>query len=647
MSQEPAESGQPALDTVEEAAEARGPGADGQAGQGVAALTLGSIGVVYGDIGTSPLYALREGLRYAARDGLLPSEVIGVVSLLLWALIVIVTGKYVLFLLRADNHGEGGTLSLLALTQSALGRRTAVLLLLGIAGAALFYGDAAITPAISVLSAVEGLGLVTPDLAPYVLPLAVAILVALFAVQHRGTGAIARWFGPITALWFLVMAVAGARQIVGQPAILAALDPLEALRFLAGHGTVSLLVLGATFLAVTGAEALYADLGHFGRRPIRIAWLGLVFPSLAVNYLGQDALVLQRPEAFTDPFFLLVPGWALLPLVLLATVATVIASQAVITGTYSLTQQAIQLGLLPRLVIRHTSETRTGQIYLPLVNWLLLAAVLLLVLLFESSDALASAYGIAVTGTMIVTSLLAFLFVRHGWGWPLAGALAAVAPLLGVELAFLAANLLKLPEGGYVPILIAALLGVVMWTWTRGAAILFDKTRASLVPLEGFVESLGGSRAALVPGTAVFLTGDPLTAPGALLHNLKHNHALHRRNIVLTVRTAETPRVPDDERVSVERLGDRFLRVELRFGYMETPEVPKALRQCRRHGLAFDMMSTSFFLGRRKLRPDPRSGLPAWQDKLFIALAEVAADPTDFYALPPNRVVELGSQIAI
>ena len=615
---------------------------------GLAALTLGAVGVVYGDIGTSPLYALREALRLAAADGVTRAEVLGVVSLLLWALILIVTLKYVLFLLRADNRGEGGILSLLALAQGTMGGRTAAVFALGVAGAALFFGDAIITPAISVLSAVEGLKLITPRFEPYVLPLAIVLLALLFLVQSRGTGVVAAWFGPITALWFLAMAAAGAIHIADDPGVLAALNPVHGAVFLGEHGLVGVLVLGAVFLAVTGAEALYADLGHFGRRPIQLAWFALVFPALALNYLGQGALVLADPAALDNPFFLLVPGWALPPMVLLATAATLIASQAVITGAYSLARQAVQLGLLPRLGMRHTSESLSGQIYVPVVNWLLLAGVLALVLLFEESGALASAYGIAVSGTMLITTVLAFLYLHGGRRWPLAAAALLVAPIVLVETGFFAANLLKFLDGGYVPVLIAGVVAIAMVTWVRGTALLFQRARRTVVPLETFIRSTATSdRIATVPGTAVFLTSDPAFAPPSLLHNLKHNKVLHTQIVVLTVVNVEAPRIDNAERVTIERLDARFARVAVRFGFMEDPNLSRALALCRRQGLKFDVMSTSFFLSRRKLLAEGRFGLPLWQDRVYIALASIAADPSEFYRLPRDRVVELGSQMAV
>jgi len=611
-----------------------------------AALSLGAVGIVYGDIGTSPLYAFREAIRPATKDGLAEAEVYGVVSLLLWAIILIVTLKYVLFLLRADNRGEGGILSLFALVQDHP-RRAGVVFALGVSGAALFFGDAIITPAISVLSAVEGLKLVTPVLEPYVVPISIGILVSLFIVQSRGTGLLARWFGPITAIWFLAMGAAGVAQISQSPGILWAFDPRFALSFMAEHGKVGFVVLGAVFLSVTGAEALYADLGHFGRKLIQIAWFLLVLPALALNYLGQGALVLRTPAAVSDPFFLMVPPWALPGLVMLATIATVIASQAVITGAFSMTRQAIQLGLLPRLVIRHTSTTETGQIYLPAINALLLVGVVILVLVFQTSTALAAAYGIAVSGTMIITTALAYLMLHRVWGLHKAVAQAALLPIFLIEFAFLAANLAKVPDGGYVPLLLGAMLVVMMWTWARGTQQLFDRSRKIAVPLAEFIPRIEGSSAHRVPGAAVFLTSDVSATPPALLHNLKHNHVLHEHIIVLTVETRDVPHMREDERAVIDHLSDRFERVSLRFGFMESPNINRALALCRKQGLQFEGMKTSFFLGRRKLVAKAEIGMPIWQDHLYIFMSRMAADPSDFYHLPRDRVIELGSQVAV
>ncbi|PZU81996.1 MAG: potassium transporter Kup [Shinella sp.] len=613
-------------------------------------LALGSVGVVYGDIGTSPLYAFREALKPIAHDGITRAEIIGLISLIIWALTIIVTVKYVLFLLRADNEGEGGTLSLLALLSKNAGGHSAVLMVLGLIGAALFLGDSMITPALSVLSAVEGLKLVAPSLSSYIVPISVGILIGLFAVQSHGTGAVAKFFGPITALWFLVMAAGGVVHITDDFGILTSFNPWYAIDFMLREKFLGIVVLGAVFLTVTGAEALYADLGHFGCRPIQWAWFVLIFPALVLNYLGQGALVLKHPEAASDPFFLMFPEWALLPVVILATAATIIASQAVITGAFSLVRQAIHLGFLPRMQIMFTSETHTGQIYLPSVNALLLFGVLALVLLFGSSEALATAYGISVTGAMVVTTIMAFEFVRTRWRWSPALATVVLLPLLALELVFLGANMLKIHDGGYVPVLFAGAFTVVMWTWRRGTSILFAKTRHADVPLQPFivsVEKKSEHAPVAVPGTAIFLTSDPETAPAALLHNLKHNHVLHERNIILTIRTVNRPRATPAERFVVENLSERFSRVEIRFGFMETQNVSKALASLRRGGLKFDIMSTSFYLGRRKLVPDAKSGMPNWQDRLYISLANTAADPSDYFRLPANRVVELGSHVII
>jgi KUP system potassium uptake protein len=536
---------------------------------------------------------------------------------------------------------------LLALAQRALGRSTPFLFLLGTISGALFYGDAVITPALSVLSAVEGLKIATPAFDPYVVPLTVVILVALFAVQTRGTAQVAALFGPVTFVWFVAIAIPGIQQIAAAPSILHALNPWHAIAFLGTHGTIGLVTLGAVFLAVTGAEALYADLGHFGRKPIQTAWIAVVLPALVLNYLGQGAFVLANPKAIENPFFLLYPNWALLPMVALATAATVIASQAVITGAYSLTRQAIQLGLLPRLEIRHTSETQVGQIFMPRVNTLLLVGVLLLVALFRSSSALASAYGIAVTGTMVVTAMMAFIVIWRSWKWSPWAAAALIAPFLLIDLTFLGANMLKVFEGGYVPLALGGCVMLVMYTWRRGSRLLFDKTRKQETPLRGLVAMLEKKPPVHVPGTAVFLTSDPTSAPTALMHSLKHYKVLHEKNVILTVETADTPRVKPDERVQIEQIGENFSCVTLHFGYMETPNIPRALAIARKLGWQFDIMSTSFFLSRRALKPAAKSGMPRWQDRLFIQLARSANDATDYFQIPTGRVVEIGTQVTV
>jgi KUP system potassium uptake protein len=619
---------------------------------GLWGLAIGSIGVVYGDIGTSPLYAVRVALEAATGSGhgVTRAAVIGVISLILWALIVVVTLKYVVILLRADNNGEGGTLTLMALASRAVGRVgrvVGIVALLGIASAGLFYGDAVITPALSVLSAIEGLDVATPAFHEYVVPLTVVILVILFAGQSRGTAKVAALFGPIMMVWFVVIAIPGVLWVAADPGILWALNPLYGIDFLLHHGMIGLYTLGAVFLAVTGAEALYADLGHFGRGPIQIAWLCVVLPSLALNYLGQGALVYDNPKALENPFFLLYPDWALIPMVIVATIATVIASQAVITGAYSLTSQAIQLGLLPRLEVRHTSAQQAGQIYMPRVNGLLLLGVLLLVAVFRSSTAMASAYGIAVTGTMVVTCMMAFIVIWRMWRWSLYAAAALMAPFLLIDLTFLSANLLKVVEGGWVPLAIGGLVMLLMYTWRRGSRILFAKTRRLETPLDDLVRILEKKPPQRVPGTAVFLTSDPKSAPTALLHSLKHYKVLHEKNVILSVETTHTPRVDGDKRVRIEPVGSTFLRVLLRFGYMETPNIPRALAIARKLGWQFDIMSTSFFLSRRSLRPATHSGMPRWQDRLFIALAHSANDATDYFQIPTDRVVEVGTQVTV
>ena len=617
------------------------------------ALALGSIGVVYGDIGTSPLYALREAVIAASgahHEELTRGTVLGVVSLILWALFIIVTLKYVVILLRADNNGEGGTLTLMALASRAVGRFSkagGVVALLGIISAALFYGDAVITPALSVLSAVEGLDVATPAFHAYVVPLTIVILVVLFAFQSSGTAKVAALFGPVMAVWFVAIAVPGLIWIAADPGILLAFNPFYGVFFLMHHGMVGLFTLGAVFLAVTGAEALYADLGHFGRGPIQLAWIALVLPSLALNYLGQGALVYAHPAAIENPFFLMYPDWALIPMVVLATAATVIASQAVITGAYSLTSQAIQLGLLPRFEIRHTSAQQAGQIYMPRVNALLLTGVLLLVALFRSSSALASAYGIAVTGTMVVTCMMAFVVIWRLWRWSFLAAVALIVPFLLIDLTFLSANMLKVVQGGWVPLALGGVVMLVMYTWRRGSRILYDKTRRLETPLEDLVRMLERKPPQRVPGTAVFLTSDPKSAPTALMHSLKHYKVLHEKNVIISVETTHTPRVDSTKRVEIERVGSTFMRIRLRFGYMEVPNIPRALAIARKLGWQFDIMSTSFFLSRRALKPAPHSGMPRWQDRLFIWLARSANDATDYFQIPTDRVVEVGTQVTV
>jgi KUP system potassium uptake protein len=618
-------------------------------------LTLGAIGVVFGDIGTSPLYSLREALRHT-RAGTDPHlAAFGVVSLVVWALLLLVTVKYVIFLMRADNKGEGGTLALMALAQKALShtglsKYAPAVFFLGICGAALFYGDGIITPAISVLSAVEGLkdapG-VGNHLDAYILPITIVILIGLFLVQSKGTDKVARFFGPVMLLWFATIAAMGVRYIAQRPEVLMALSPHYGIEFLIANGFTGFIVLGSVFLVVTGAEALYADMGHFGRQPIGVAWLWVAFPALILNYLGQGALTLIDPSAVANPFWRMVPDAFYWPVLILAALATVIASQAVISGAFSMTQQAVQLGLLPRMNILRTSETQSGQIYVPQINSLLMIGVLFLVGSFRSSDSLASAYGIAVTGTMLISTVMAYIVLRHGWQWSRVKTLALLVPLALIEGVFLTSNLTKLFSGAWLPLALGGVLIFVMTTWTRGSEILGEKARRDSLPLTDLIGMLAARPPHRVAGTAIFLTSDAGIVPSALMHNLKHNKMLHDANIVLTVQTANSPRVSEADRIVVERLSDDFTRITLSYGFMESPNLPRALVACRKHGIKFDTMSTTFFLGRRTIVPSARSGMPKWQDMLFIFLMKNAANPTDFFHIPPGRVVEMGTQVTV
>ncbi len=614
---------------------------------GTAALTLGALGVVYGDIGTSPIYAFREALRAATGDGPnTDADILGILSLIVWSLTLIVAVKYLLIVLRADNRGEGGVLSLMALARRDAGRFGPVVILLGMAGAALFYGDAIVSPAISVLSAVEGLEVVAPQLHNWIVPIALVILVGLFAVQRFGTAKVASVFGPVTTIWLLALGGIGLYHIVLNPAVLAAVNPYYAFVFLFQHSTVAMVVFGAIFLAITGAETLYADLGHFGRKPIRIAWFSLVFPALLLNYFGQGAYALAHHDT-RQPLFEMFPEWAGVPFVILAMMATVIAGQAAITGAFSLTRQAIQLNVLPRLVVQHTSASQSGQIYVPQINAILLVGVVVLVLSFGSSSALATAYGIALSGAMVVTGALLFFVIWKVWKRPLWLAVAVMVPFLFIELTFFGANMLKVTDGGWVTILISLTTFVVMLTWRRGSTQLFQKTRKAEVPLTLLTDNLAAKPPTLVEGTAVFLTGDRESAPTALLHSLKHYHVLHKSNIILTVVTAERPRVPLSERVEIEVLNPLFTRLVLNFGYREDPNSPRARAYCRRKGLKFDIMTTSFFLSRRVLKASAQTGMPVWQDKLFIMLSRNASSATAYYQIPTGRVVEIGTQVLI
>ncbi|WP_156458041.1 potassium transporter Kup [Sphingomonas sp. Leaf412] len=616
----------------------------------MAKLAIGAIGVVYGDIGTSPLYAMKEvfvGHHPLTVDRL---HIFGVVSLIFWSLMLIVTVKYVFLILRADNNGEGGSLALLALIQ----RRTAgkgqkwgpSLVILGVLATALFFGDCMITPAISVLSAVEGLATVEAGFDGFVIPIAVTIMIALFWLQSVGTARVGRLFGPIMLVYFTVLAVLGVMHVLKQPDILQALNPVWAYRFAATDGGLAFLALGSVVLAVTGAEALYADMGHFGRRPIAGAWLWVVLPALMLNYLGQGALLLGMPEAASNPFFLMAPETFRLPLVILATLATVIASQAVITGAYSVVQQAVQLGLMPRLRISHTSASAAGQIYIPAVNWALLAMVLLLIFGFGESSNLAAAYGIAVTGTMFISTCMVGVLIRRVWHWPLWGVFAFEAVFLTIDGLYFASNLTKVPDGGWFPLLVAVIVFVLLTTWSQGRKLMLERMREAAMPIRIFIDSAAGS-ATRVSGTAVFMTSTPDGVPHALLHNLKHNRVLHDRVILLTVKVTDMPYFPDSDRFLHEDLGSGFHRVILRYGFMEEPDVPAQLKTFDQCGAAFRMIETSFFLSRQTLLASERPGMALWREKLFAWMLRNAESAMEFFRLPTNRVVELGSQIEI
>jgi KUP system potassium uptake protein len=618
--------------------------------RGTAALTLGAIGVVYGDIGTSPLYTVKEVFAPATGVVLNAHNLIGAVSVIFWALMLVVTLKYVLLILRADNRGEGGGLALTALAAQAVGSRPALrsgLLLLGVFGATLFYGDSVITPAISVLGAMEGLEVLAPSLRPFIVPASVAILVALFVVQRLGTGTMGRFFGPVIVLWFVVLGASGVLQIVQQPAILAALNPLHAGVFLVERGWHLFAAVGAIVLALTGAEALYADMGHFGRRPIQLAWTGLVLPALALNYMGQGALLMADPSAIENPFYRLFPEDGVLPALLLATLAAIIASQAVISGAYSMTKQAIQLGFLPRMAVRYTSARESGQIYLPAVNWVLLAGVLVAVLYFRSSSALAGAYGIAVTLTMMITTVLTWFVVRQGWRLPAPLALGATAFFLAVDTLLVAGCAVKFLDGGWFPLALGLLLFGLMSTWSRGRALLMAGIRRDGLALQPFVDGLDPRSMHRADRTAIYPVADPSTVPQALLHNLKHNQVLHERNVILTVAFGEVPWVPMSERVVVQALGHGFWRVTLHFGFMQTPDVPKALALTESHGLRIPVFETSYFLSRETVVPTPGGGMANWRERLFAAMSRNAGGVVEFFRLPGNAVVELGTRVQI
>jgi len=610
-------------------------------------LAFASLGVVFGDIGTSPLYAMREALHHViAAGGDLRESVFGVVSLLLWALFIVVTLKYVVMLMRADNRGEGGILSLVVLVQTMLKKKSMGILALGIVGAAFFFGDAMITPAMSVLSAIEGLSIINPVFGPYVVPITLAVLFTLFIFQYRGTAGVAAIFAPVTLVWFGVMAVMGISHIADDLEIFRALNPLWGVAMLVAHPGLALLVFGGVFLAVTGGEALYADMGHFGKTPIRLAWSFVVIPALICNYLGQGAFVIAHPEAAGNPFFLMVPQWGLIPIVMLATMVTVIASQAVITGAFSIAQQAIAIGIFPRMYITHTSETESGQIYIGQINWLIMVGVILLVLVFKTSDNLASAYGLAVNTSMLVDTMLGLIFFWQSRSWPRAIAIPALVFIFMVESTFYIANILKIPHGGYMPVLIGGVTIVLMMTWMKGVRLLSNKLQKESIELNSLLESLERRPPARVAGAAVFMQTDNKFAPSALMHNLKHNRVLHDKLVFLAIKTASQPRWYED-RVSVRTGPLGAWIVEATFGYMEQPDVPAALRACANHGLEIDPRQASYFLGRRVIRPSARSAMPFWQQRLFIFLANQSARAIEFFRLPPDRVVELGMQLNV
>ena len=617
----------------------------------LAALTLAALGIVFGDIGTSPLYAVKETFSPDHGIPLTHANILGGLSTIFWALMIVVSLKYVVLIMRADNRGEGGIMALIALAQKAIkghAQWRIPLLLIGVFGASLFYGDAVLTPAISVLSAVEGLEVGTRALKPYVVPLAVCVLLALFALQARGTAAVGRLFGPVTMVWFLAIGAAGVYGIAQAPAILAALNPWHALGFLTSHGTASFVVLGSVVLAVTGAEALYADMGHFGKGAVRVAWFSLVAPALVLNYFGQGALLMVAPKAVENPFYLLLPGWALFPMVALATAATVIASQAVISGAYSLTKQAVQLGFLPRMTIVHTSAREAGQVYIPSINWLLCAVVIGAVIGFGSSSRLAGAYGVAVTATMLVDTLLTFFVIRYMWGYPLILCIFATGFFATIDLSFFVATLLKIADGGWFPLAIGACVFITMTTWRRGREILFQRLEEGSVPLRAFLDSLFKDPPHRVPGTAIFLTATPDAVPHALLHNLSHNKVLHERVVFLTVEVRDVPWISFADRVTCESLGHGCWRIRVRYGFMNRPDVTRALELCGALGLEFDLMETSFFLSRQKIVPVSGGvGMAFWRDRIFAAMARNAGNVTDYFNIPTNRVIELGSRVQI
>jgi KUP system potassium uptake protein len=615
----------------------------------LAALTLAAVGIVYGDIGTSPLYTLKTIFDPVHGLALNHANLLGVISLIFWGLTLIVSLKYVTLILRADNRGEGGIMALMALALNSVKSSSwqFPLMLLGVVGATLFYGDSVITPAISVLSAIEGLEVATPALATYVVPLTIVVLVALYALQRHGTAGIGRWFGPIMVLWFVALSAMGVINIIQAPQILAALNPVHAFEFMLRNGFIAFVALGAVVLAFTGAEALYADMGHFGKKPIRFAWFMIVFPALALNYMGQGALLLVRPDAIANPFFQQLGSWSVYPLVVLSTIATVIASQATISGTYSMTRQAIALGLLPRMRITHTSEREIGQIYIPMVNWLQLCVVLMAVVGFGSSEKLAGAYGIAVTATMLATTILTFFVIRYRWNLPLVLSAGATAFFVVLDLGLFSASTLKLFHGGWFPLLLGAILFTIMLTWKRGRALVFENLQEHAIPLDDFLQSLFVAPPYRVPGTAIFLRGESDGVPHALLHNLSHNKVLHERVVFLTVHIREEPWVPPAEQAALIPLGHNCYQLNVCYGFKDEPDIPAVLALCAGQGLAFEMMETSFFIARQTVISVPGRGMAPWREHLYVAMSRNARGAADYYHIPTNRVIELGTQVEI
>ncbi len=617
---------------------------------GIAALTIAAIGIVYGDIGTSPLYTMKAVFAPEHGLNLNAANLLGIVSLIVWGLTIVVTLKYIMLILRADNRGEGGIMALMSLALSSLPKASRwqyPILLLGVFGATLFYGDSVITPAMSVLSAIEGLEVATPALKPYVVPITVLILIGLYAVQSKGTAGIGKWFGPVMIVWFATLAIIGLINIVRTPEILAALNPWYAISFLMRNKMIAFIALGAVVLAFTGAEALYADMGHFGSRPIRIAWVFVVFPALALNYLGQGGLLLSNPAAVSNPFFQQLESWSIYPLVVLSTIATVIASQATISGTFSMTKQAISLGLLPRMKVVYTSDKEMGQIYMPVINGLQLAAVVLAVVEFGSSDELAAAYGIAVTGTMLMTTILTFFVFRYHWKYPLPVGLGVCGAFMAVDIALFSSNTMKFMQGGWFPLMLGLVLFVIMLTWRRGRQLVGENLKKHAIPLDGFLESLFLVPPARVPGTAIFLRGENDGVPHAMLHNLKHNRVLHERVIFLTIHMHEVPWVPLAERIQLQDFGNECYQVRVHYGFKDEPDIPQVLELCKSHGLEFDMLSTSFFISRQTIISTPGAGMSMWREHLFVTLSRNARGAADYYQIPPNQVIELGTQVEI